>query len=211
MPQTTINVYDRNTIETEKVKGWEMCRVFKASVLNSAPDADEIIPISTGANYIQEFTQTLTSNYKGTNEFDLSKLNDFNSFHITAQGAISLDGQKFQIGFKLLDDSYTNIDVVTPNYGNGHEVYNHPGGYWVDWYLDIEVTYYKNAGGYHSLIINGNYKHSNDFHPPKIDVSLVPICGIIDNISQNKVYFDLYSVNIPSNCYLKQINIDFVE
>jgi hypothetical protein len=210
MPQTTINVYDRNTIETEKVKGWEMCRVFKGSVLNSAPDADGTISIGTGTKYIKEFTQTLASNYKGTNKFDLSKLNDFNSFRITAQGVISLDGQKFQIGFKLLDDTYSSIAVVEPNYSGGHEVFNHPGGYYVDWYLDIEVTYYKNDSGNHSLIINGNYMHSNDFHNAKVDVSLVPICGVI-NTSQNNVYFDLVSVDIPSNCYLKQVNIDFVE
>jgi hypothetical protein len=211
MPQTTINVYDRNTIETEKVKGWEMCRVFKASVLNSSYDADGSIAINTGTNYIKEFTQTLASNYKGTNKIDLSKLNDFNSFRITAQGVIALEGQKFRIGFELLDDTYSSIAVVQPNYGNGQEVFNHPGGYWVDWYLDIEVTYYKNDGGYHSLIINGNYKYSNDKHPPKIDVSLIPICGVINNITQNNVYFDLVSVDIPSNCYLKQVNIDFVE
>ncbi len=207
MPQTTINVYDRNTIQTEKVKGWEMCRVFKGTTLTSEYDTS-YISVANETRLIEKFTQDIASNYKGTNTFDLSKLNNFNSFRITAQGVMELDGTAFELAFQLLDDSSTLIEQINPNYSDGHPIANHTGN-WVDWYLDIEVTYYRNDANDHSIIINGNYTHSNDFHPEKVNVSLVSICGNIDT-SQNNVKFDLFARN-TSTFYLKQVNIDFVE
>jgi hypothetical protein len=214
---TTINVYDRPTYQTEKVKGWDTVRVFKGSSLVSNPNAtDMIFEASQGGNLIQQFLNA-NSNYKGTNRFDLSKLENFDSFRIKANGlmnTLSVSSPKLVFAFSIFDSSYTELSNVKVNYGNRIG----PGNtdIWLDWYLDIEVTFFLvDDNNSYNFIVNGNFSYSQDNDVNRRgDVRLVPFCGQILNFSGTSdifMDFNVFELNFTNPLYIKQISIDFVE
>jgi hypothetical protein len=209
MPQQIIYVYDRPTYQTEKVKGWDVVRMFKGSGLTSEPSGG-FITVSEGTNIIETFTQTLASNYKGTNLIDLTKLENFDSFRITANG-LYRDQSWFNFDLKFFDDSYSIIDEIRSNYGTK---LNSPGnGIYLDWYLDIELTFFIDDVGNYNFVINGNYSISVDVDDARrSDVRLIPFNGQTSLGTNNKIYIDLSPYNGGGSDYIiKSVNIDFVE
>jgi hypothetical protein len=209
MPTTTINVIDRPTYQTQKVKGWDVVRIFKASSLNSNISTGDI-EVSEGTNIIQTFTQTLQSNYKGTNLIDLTKLENFDSFRITANGLI-YDKDWFNFELKFFDTSYTLIDKIRSNYSATLGVRNN--NIYRDWYLDIELTFFINDSGDYNFVVNGNYSISLDpDNDGRRDVRLIPFNGQMDLGTNNQIYIDLTPWNGGGSDYIiKSVNIDFVE
>ena len=210
MPTTTINVKDRPTYQTQKVKGWDVVRMFKASGLNSNIDTG-YIEVDEDSNIIQTFTQTLASNYKGTNLIDLTKLENFDSFRITANGLFK-DQNWFNFDLNFLDTSYTLINTIRSNYND--KLSNIPNnGVWFDWYLDIELTFFIDDSGDYNFVVNGNY--SIAFTPQverRSDVRLIPFNGQMNLGTNNQIYIDLSPYNGGgSNYIIKSVNIDFVE
>jgi hypothetical protein len=218
MPITVINVYDRPTYQTEKVKGWDVVRVFKGSSLVSNSNNTDMIFDATEGDYIIQQFLIANSNYKGTNLFELTKLENFDGFRIKANGLLnpnSFDSKsQLKIGFSILDETYsTALGVVEFNYGD--KINFQPLDYWKDWYLDIEVTFFIDTdNSCYSFVVNGNFSFQRDINnTERLDVSLVPFCGNIPNITDNKVAIDLRSseTNFINPLYIKQVSIDFVE
>lgn len=218
MPTTVINVYDRPTYQTEKVKGWDVVRVFKGSSLvsNSKP-TDMIFDVYEEDFIIQQFLNA-SSNYKGTNFLNLAKLESFDSLRIKANGLLNPDcsSSKAQlaINFSVLNEDYSNLLGAVPfNYGSSIDF--SPNDYWIDWYLDIEVTFFidTNDNSY-NFIVNGNFSFSRDAADnERLNVSLVPFCGLISGITDSKSVMDfkIASSNLINPLYIKQVSIDFVE
>ena len=217
---TTINVYDRPTYQTEKVKGWDVVRVFKGSSLVSNPnDTDMIFDVYQGEYFIQQFLSA-GSNYKGTNLFDLTKLENFDSFRIKANGLFNpnraaMGKTQLIIGLSILDENYsTLLGTVESNYGNNLD-FQASLDFWIDWYLDIEVTFFIDPdNSNYSFIVNGNFSFQIDTNSnTRTDVSLAPLCGTIPNITDNKVVMDLKIAQLDSTnpIYIKQVSIDFIE
>lgn len=209
MPQNLINVYDRHTYQTEKVKGFDIVRMFKASALNSDISSGSIT-VADGSNIIQTFTQTLQSNYKGTNLIDLTKLENFDSFRITANG-LFYDEDWFNFELKFFDTSYTFIQGIDSNYGS--QLQSDEQAIWRDWYLDIELTFFINDDGDYNFVLNGNYIISLDSSTiTRADVRLIPFNGQANLGTNNQIYIDLSPYNGgASNYIIKSVNIDFVE
>jgi hypothetical protein len=214
---TTINVYDRPTYQTEKVKGWDTVRVFKgSSLVSNRTDTDMIFSAVEGDYLIQKFLNA-GSNYKGTNRFDLTKLENFDSFRLKANGIFNpLTGgvrSRFKMGFCILDNGYSELVNQEFNYGDslGFMPFNN---YWTDWYLDIEVTFFidENDNSY-NFIVNGNFSVQKDTNPnDRLDVSLVPFCGLLTTTTNDIVMdFKINLMDFTDSLYIKQINIDFVE
>jgi hypothetical protein len=207
MPTATINVIDRPTYQTQKVKGWDVVRMFKgSSLIASGGDID----VAEGSNIIQNFTQTLASNYKGTNLIDLSKLENFDSFRITANG-LFYDENWFNFDLKFFDTSYTLIDKIRSNYGQKLGTPNN--GIYLDWYLGIELTFFIDDSGNYNFVVNGNYSISLDSNnDTRSDVRLIPFNGQMNLGTNNQIYIDLSPHNGNGSSYLiKSVNIDFVE
>jgi hypothetical protein len=225
MPTTVINVYDRPTYQTEKVKGWDTVRVFKgSSLVSNANNTDMIFEASEGENLIQQFLSpslpNVASNYKGTNFFELTKLENFDSFRIKANGLLNPDCKesapktRLAIDFSIFSEDYSSLlGAVRSNYGT---LINIPSSsYWIDWYLDIEVTFFidPNDNSY-NFIVNGNFSFSRDAADnERLNVSLVPFCGLISGITDNKsvMDFNIAISNLINPLYIKQVSIDFVE
>ena len=209
MPTTVINVYDRPTYQTEKVKGFDIVRMFKASALNSDINSGNIT-VANGSNIIQTFTQTLQSNYKGTNLIDLTKLENFDSFRITANG-LFYDEDWFNFKLKFFDTSYTFIQEIESNYGS--QLQSDEQNIWRDWYLDIELTFFINEDGDYNFVLNGNYIISLDSSTTtRADVRLIPFNGQENLGTETQIYIDLSPYNGgASNYIIKSVNIDFVE
>jgi len=214
MPQQIINVYDRPTYETEKVKGWDVVRMFKASALTSEQNGGEF-SVAQDQNIIQEFTQNYASNYKGTNLIDLSKLENFDSIRLRMNGLFfdSSSGGWFNFFLRILDGGYNVITDIRSNYGEKLDQLRQTDT-WQDWYLDIELTFFIDDTGNPNFIVNGNYSASlisNIYR--RNEVSLVPFNGVLSFSPLNqKVYIDLSPWNGGSNDYIiKSINMDFVE
>ena len=210
MPQQIINVYDRPTYQTEKVKGWDVVRVFKGSGLTSESNGG-YIQVSNGTNIIQTFTQTLASNYKGTNLIDLTKLENFDSFRITANG-LFYDKDWFNFELNFLDTSYDLIDKIRSNYND--KLTSIPNNnIYLDWYLDIELTFFIDDAGYYNFVVNGNHiTQVDDNYSRRGDVRLIPFNGHIYLGTNSQIYIDLSPYNGGgSNYIIKSVNIDFVE
>ena len=209
MPTTVINVYDRPTYQTEKVKGFDIVRMFKASALTSDINSGNIT-VANGSNIIQTFTQTLQSNYKGTNLIDLTKLENFDSFRITANG-LFYDEDWFNFELKFFNTSYTFIQGIESNYLS--QLQSDEQGIWRDWYLDIELTFFINDDGDYNFVLNGNYIISLDSSTTtRADVRLIPFNGQANLGTETRIYIDLSPYNGgASNYIIKSVNIDFVE
>lgn len=209
MPTTTINVLDRPTYRTQKVKGWDVVRMFKASDLVSYIDSGNI-EVSDGSNIIQNFTQTLASNYKGTNLIDLTKLENFDSFRITANGLYK-DENWFNFDLKFFDTSYILIDKIRSNYSA--KLSTDGTDELLDWYLDIELTFFIDNSGNYNFVVNGNYSISLDTaFGRRAAVRLIPFNGQMGLGTNNQIYIDLSPWNgSGSNYIIKSVNIDFVE
>jgi hypothetical protein len=210
MPQQIINVFDRHTYQTEKVKGFDIVRMFKGSALTSEENSG-YIEVSQGNNIIQTFTQTLQSNYKGTNLINLTKLENFNSFRITANGLFR-DENWFNFDLKFFDISYNLINIINSNYGN--KLSNIPNsGVWFDWYLDIELTFYIDDAGDYNFLVNGNHiTQVDESYSRRADVRLIPFNGKMNLGTNNRIYIDLSPWNGGNSDYIiKSVNIDFVE
>jgi len=212
MPITAINVYDRPTYQTEKVKGWDIVRIFKGSSFFSFDSLNDI-QVGDGVNIIETFIDNIQSNYKGTNLIDLSKLENFDSFRITANGNFT---DNFTIGwfnfyFNVLDNTNTLISNFESNYGEKLSNISFLGNV-RDWYLDIEATFCIDDNGDYRLIVNGNYSVSFDGrNDRRQNVALIPFCGDVTIPSNSpEVYIDIAPWT-EGNYGIKQINIDFVE
>lgn len=212
MPQQIINVYDRPTYETEKVKGWDTVRIFKATGLTSEPSGGEF-QVSEGSYIIQNFTSSYDSNYKGTNLIDLTKLENFDSIKLKMNGLFIDNGAWFNFDLCVLDNSYNLIQNVRSNYNS--KLSSTPESIiWRDWYLDIELTFWIDNGGGYNFVLNGNYSISFDnSESARADVRLIPFNGSFDSIGTNSpVYIDIRPWNgNGSNYIIKSINLDFVE
>lgn len=206
MPFTEIQIKQKAKVETQKFKGWEMLRIFKASALTSDLSGN-FFTVTDTENLIQKFTQAYVENYKGTNLIYCSKLDNFNSFRITANGTIPCNDEDFLLTLKFYDFTYNEIASISPNYGAGFNV--KAGGY-ADWYLDVELTYAKDPNGYHTFVSNGKYIVS-----PKGNLSelhMIPLNGNVNLIDSENFYFDImFNDNASNILEVKQINIDFVE
>jgi len=205
MPAPIIKIYDRPNIQTEKCLGYGMVRKCKASKLQMELE-DSFLPVGDGRDMFDQFKQ-LDFNYKGNTAFNPSMFENFNSFRVKASGTINIGSDFFDIWFFLYDASGTALGSVRNNYGNGHHLLNN--NHLQDWFLDVEITYFLREGK-HNFIVSGNYTHSNDVHPRKLDVSLVSIMGGIYDITENKLYFDFKVLNTET-CQIKDFSVDFVE
>lgn len=215
MPQQIINVYDRPTYQTEKVKGWDVVRMFKASGLTSEENGG-FFAVADGDDIIKTFTQTYNSNYKGTNYIDLSKLENFDSIRLRMNGLFfdSSSGGWFNFFLRIFDSSYTEIQKITSNYGYKLDGNTTGTNISQDWYLDIELTFFIDDSGNYNFVVNGNYSISlgQDVYT-RDNVSLIPFNGKLNFSSSNqKVYVDLTPWNgIGTSYVIKSVSMDFVE
>ena len=213
MPQNLINVYDRHTYQTEKIKGFDIVRIFKASALTSE-NGGTVFQVDDGENIIQKFAQTQATNFKGTNLIDLTKLENFDSFRITANGTFTDDllSSYFNFDFNIIENTNSLITNVRSNYGVQLDSLASLNAI-RDWYLDIEVTFCIMDNGDYNFIVNGNYSTSVDIdNTSRGNVRLIPFNGSA-NISNSytQVYLDIAPYTNGSDYSIKSINIDFVE
>lgn len=208
--QQTINVLDRPTYETEKVKGWDIVRIFKASQLESLPNGSGNFNVAEGNNIIYEFISVEASNYKGTNLINISKLENFDSFRIKMNGIFFDNVGWFNFKLGVFDIYHSEIQSIISNY---NENLVHSGGThkWRDWYLDIEMTFFINDNGEYNFVVNGNYSVSKDSRTDRRQsVDLIPFNGLLTfSNANNEVFIDLQPNGNDFN--IKSINIDFVE
>lgn len=200
-----ITIFDRPNIQTEKCFGYTIVRKCKASKLYMNNE-DSTMFIEDGGFLFQRF-KDLDFNYKGDTNFNAKVLENFNTFRVKASGTIEITNQNFNLWFVLFDPDGNPVGFVRNNYGNGHVTLNND--HRADWFLDVEITFYRNEGGY-NFIVSGYYTHSNDNHPRKLDVAQVPIMGEILNVTEPELYFDFRVVE-TSGCQIKDFSVDFVE
>lgn len=204
MPQTLIDIKLRPNVQTEKVDGWNILRILKASALYMN---GTYIQITDGKHIIKTFIDAGV-NMKGKNKFDLSRHETFNSFRFKANGTIYCNGGNFDLWFELLDPNYNAVGVIRNDYGNGHKT---PGlSMDIDWHLDLEATYFRNEDGKNVILVNGHYMYNRTGWNSHENTSMVPISGEIQT-GENKVYMDIRSLNNDDKMYIKDISIDFVE
>lgn len=213
MPQQQIYVYDRPTYQTEKVKGWDVVRMFKATGLDSGTTGG-FFGVAQGDYIIQTFISTYNSNYKGTNEIDLSKIENFDSIRIKMNG-LFLDepGAWFNFVLGIRDTSYNLIGIRESNYSV--KLRGLPNNsVWQDWYLDVELTFFIDDNGGCNVVFNGNYSISVEADNAKrSDVRLIPFCGEMNlGFPNQKVYIDFSPWNGGNSPYfIKSVSMDFVE
>jgi len=213
MPQQIINVYDRPTYQTEKVKGWDVVRMLKASALSSDQNGGQFV-VSEGDYIIRNFTQNYGTNYKGTNLIDLSKLENFNSIRLRMNGLVP-DGTGGWFNFRLglYDTSYNVASEIDSNYGYKLDLPNYSTSY--DWYMDIELTFYVDDNGYYNFVVNGNYSASLNDNPSKrSNVNLAPFQGILSIPPTNQPHFIDLTPNYGGSgqpYIIKSVSMDFVE
>lgn len=212
MPQQ-INVFDRPTYQTEKVKGWDVVRMFKATALTSENN-NSFFSVNQGDYIIQSFISTYNSNYKGTNQIDLSKIENFDSIRIKMNGLFRDElGSWFNFFLSVCDTSYNLINSKGSNYDtklDGLPYYD----IYQDWYLDVELTFFIDDIGYYNVVFNGNYSISfNNDNKKRGDVRLIPFCGEMNlGNTPQKIYIDFSPWNGGNNPYfIKSVSMDFVE
>jgi hypothetical protein len=212
MPQQIINVYDRPTYQTEKVKGWDIVRMFKASDLTS-PQTYGQFQVSEGSQIIQNFIQNYASNYKGTNQLVLRYFENFDSIRIRMNGLFFDEPNVwFNFALNFFDPSYSPlIGTIRSNYDLKLDPMSGSNSY-KDWYLDIELTFYINEYNEYCFVVNGNYTIQFNDPPSRGDVRLVPFNGEVNLGTNSKIVIDLEpwcGTNTPY--IIKSINMDFVE
>jgi hypothetical protein len=212
MPQQVINVYDRPTYQTEKVKGWDITRMLKATALTSSAQPEEF-NVPQGGYIIRNFTQNYGSNYKGTNFVRLDKFENFDSIKIKMNGLYK-DEENAWFNFYLyfLDQNYSSvIDQITSNYTE--KLDNLPrSDKWRDWYLELELTFYLDDEQNYCFVVNGNYTIALDNEVNRGDVRLIPFNGQVNLANQGKIAIDLMPYNGGNSAYsIKSVSMEFVE
>jgi len=212
MPQQLINVYDRPTYETEKVKGWDVVRMFKATALTSSAQPEEF-NVSQGNYIIRNFTQNYGSNYKGTNSIVIDKFENFDSIKIKMNG-LYRDEENAWFNFYLdfLDPNYSSIvGQIASNYTD--KLDNLPrNGDWRDWYLELELTFYTDDSNNYCFVVNGNYTIAMNGGANRGDVRLIPFNGQVNLGNQGKIVIDLMPYNGGNSAYsIKSVSMEFVE
>jgi hypothetical protein len=202
-----VYIYDRNTFENEKVKGWEMYRIFKASDSESLSDNGGYF-VNSQTKIIDKFINIYASNYKGTNLLNTGNYEDFDSLRITANGLFNpfLDSLKFE--FNIYGTGNDLIGSIPTNYNNFFTGLNSINQL-LEWSIDIEATFFREPSTNMSLVLNGNFTiiDASNFIP-----RIIPFNGTITNIAPSQVFVDLIPIiNEGSSIIVKQINIDFIE
>lgn len=220
MPNQFINIYDRPTYETEKVKGFDRVRMFKGSATTSPsnnPGEDKLISIGFGQYVFKALKDTYQSNYKGTNFIaNSSALEDFDSFILKANGVAYCSEDGFNFRFDLLDSGGNGISGTRVDPYYAQPTPNAPGptgGYdWFDWYMEVEFTFYRD-GGDNYLVVNGNYSFATKNNV--VGTVVVPICGTMNAGTEPSFYIDfapLYTVSgINQQLGLKSVSLEFIE
>lgn len=204
MPTTIKQIFDRNTFQNEKVKGWETCRIFKASALESEQGSGEFI-VNDGDQIIKNFTTNYNSNFKGTNLIKFTEFEDFNSLRIKANGFSISIMSWINFFLNVYDTSGNLIGGILSNYTEKFEGFNtYPNE--VEWFMDLEITFVKDSTDAR-IILNGNYILSeknlrNSF--------MIPFNGSL-SFGMQDAFIDLVPYNNGTPTTIKQINIDFVE
>ena len=218
--QQFINVYDRPTYETEKVKGFDRVRMFKGSATTSPsdnPNDDQLIPIISGQYVFNALINTYQKNYKGTNFIaNSSTLEDFDSFIIKSNGVAYCSEDTFSFRFDLLDSSNNPINNarVNPYYSQPTPTAPGPTGGldWFDWYIEVELTFFR-EGGDNYLVVNGNltYARKSNYQ----DIVIIPICGTMEAGTEPSFYIDfapIYTVSgLNQRIGLKSVSLEFIE
>jgi hypothetical protein len=218
MPSQYINIIDRPTYQTEKVKGWERVRMFKGSATrsdNNNNGDDRLIPINSGQYVFKNFKNTIASNYKGTNFFaNVSALEDFDSFIIKSNGVLYGTQTTFGFRFDLLDDSGSQISGtrVDTYYAQDFDAPGYTGNGWFDWFMEVEFTFYRESGNIF-VVVNGNVTFAT-----KSNISnpfIVPICGLMDAGNPSSFYIDFAptygTTGGGQTVGLKSVSLEFIE
>lgn len=216
-----INIYDRPTYETEKVKGFDRVRMFKGGATqspsnNSIPQT-ELITIIHGQYVFNALKNSYQSNYKGTNFIaNSSALEDFDSFILKANGVAYCSEDLFTFRFDLFDSNNMQISGTRLDSYYGQLPPKSPGpsgGYdWFDWYMEVEFTFYRD-GGNNYLVVNGNYTFANKNNV--VDIVIVPVCGTMNAVTEPSFYIDFAPLYTVSGLYqqlgLKSVSLEFIE
>lgn len=218
MPSQYINIIDRPTYQTEKVKGWERVRMFKGSATRSIDNNnldDTLIPIISGEYVFDNFKNKIVSNYKGTNFFaNVSALEDFDSFIIKSNGVLYGTATTFGFRFDLLDDTESPISGtrVDTYYSQSFDAPGSTGNNWYDWFMEVEFTFYRESGTIY-VVVNGNvtFATKSNIATPVI----VPICGLMDAGNPSSFYIDFAPTYVTTGggqtVGLKSVSLEFIE
>ena len=215
-----IDIYDRPTYETEKVKGFDRVRMFKGSATTSPSSnsgEDKLITIIHGQYVFNALKNGYQSNYKGTNFIaNSSTLEDFDSFILKTNGVAYCSENAFSFRFDLLDSGGSVISGTRVDSYYSQPTPNAPGPSdgldWFDWYIDVEFTFYRD-GGNNYLVVNGNYTFArkNNYQ----DIVIIPICGTMDAATEPSFYIDfapLYTVSgLNQRIGIKSVSLEFIE
>jgi len=215
-----INVYDRPTYETEKVKGFDRVRMFKGSATTSPSNNSsdtELIPIAFAEYIFNTLINNYQSNYKGTNFIaNSSALEDFDSFIIKSNGVAYCSEDAFDFRFDLFDSAGNGISGTRIDLYYSQPTPSAPGPSggldWFDWYIDVEFTFYRD-GGNNYLVVNGNltYARKNNYQ----EIVIIPICGTMNAGTEPSFYIDfcpLYTVSgLNQKIGLKSVSLEFIE
>lgn len=218
MPTQYIQIYDRPTYQTEKVKGFDRVRMFKGSATTSPSNnasESELITVISG-QYVFDRFKNIQSNYKGSNFIaNSSALEGFDSFVLKANGVAYYSGDAFDFRFDLLDASGNPISGtrVDTNYSIGLTAPLPSSGVdWFDWYIEVEFTFYRD-GTDNYLVVNGNltYARKTNF----LDINIIPICGVMNTGGAPSFSIDFaptYGVSgISQNVGIKSVSLEFIE
>jgi hypothetical protein len=201
-----VYIYDRNTFENEKVKGWEMYRIFKASDSESLSNNGNYV-FHNQTKIIDKFINIYASNYKGTNLLNIGNYQDFDSLRITANGLFNpfLDFLLFE--FNIYGTGNDLLGTIQSNYGTIFEGLSGINQF-LEWSIDIEATFFRPNGGNMDLVLNGNF---TIIDASSLIPRIIPFNGQITNIAPSQVYVDLVPITNDSAILVKQINVDFIE
>ena len=208
MPQSTLIINQRPRIETDKIAGWETLRICKASSLFNSSGSSPY-QIANGDYIFKTFKDVWQSNYKGRNYFPFSKFKQFCTFNIKSSGVVYCDGGHFNLWLCLLDGNYNLEGNIKSNYANDHYLQN--TGDWVDWFLDVNITYYIDNQGTNCFAVNGYYTHPNHSILNHNDnSSVIPISGEFVT-TNNKILFDIRNICQNNTTYIKEFTIDYTD
>jgi hypothetical protein len=208
MSQSSLVINQRPKVNTEKIAGWETLRTCKASSLYNL-NGSSPYQIQDGDYIFKTFRDVWQSNYKGSNYFPFGSFNQFCSFNIKSSGVVYCDGGVFNLWLCFLDDNYNLEENIKSNYANDHSLHN--SNSWVDWFLDINITYYIDNNGSNCFSVNGYFTHANDSIGNYNDnSSLVPISGEFFT-TNNNILFDIRNICQNNTTYIKEFTIDYTE
>ena len=218
MPTQYIQIYDRQTYQTEKVKGFDRVRMFKGSATTSPSNnasESELITVLSG-QYVFDRFKTIQSNYKGSNFIaNSSALEGFDSFVLKANGVAYYSDDAFNFRFDLLDDTNNPISGarVDTNYSIGLTAPLPSGGIdWFDWYIEVEFTFYRD-GSDNILVVNGNLTYADKGNVN--NCKIIAICGVMNTGGAPSFSIDFaptYAVpGASQNVGIKSVSLEFIE